>query len=136
MLRHVEVQHLATTMFQHDENEEYPHSHRRHRKEVDRHQLAEVVVQKRLPRLSRWPVKRSENSRDRALGDLDAEHLQFAVNSWCTPQRVGRSHLFNQPANLGSGGRSTTSPAVYPGQACPELAKRSRCHRTTVSGCT
>jgi hypothetical protein len=44
MLGHIEMQHLATTMFQHDEHEQHFHGDG---EEIDRHQLAEVVVKKR-----------------------------------------------------------------------------------------
>ena len=123
MLSHVEMQHLATTVFQYDEHEQHPHGDRRHRKEVDRHQLADVVVKKRLPRLSRWSAECSENSGDGTLGDFDAEHLQFSVNSRRTPQRIGSHHPFDQPTYLDTSCRSAASPAVHPGEACPELAK-------------
>jgi hypothetical protein len=84
--------------------------------------LADVVVKKRLPRLSRWPAECSENSGDGTLGDFDAEHLQFSVNSRRTPQRIGIHHPFDQPTYLGSS-RRPAAWSVHPGEACPELAK-------------
>ena len=36
---HIEMQHLATPMFQHDEHEQHLHGDRRNRKEVDGHTL-------------------------------------------------------------------------------------------------
>src|SRR5215813_11411108 len=71
MLSDIEVQYLATTVFQYDEHEQHPQSDRRHREEIDRHQLVEVVMKKGLPRLSWWPKECAEHSGDRALGDLD-----------------------------------------------------------------
>ena len=85
MLGHVEMQHLATTMFQHDEHEQHFHGDRWHGEEIDRHQLAEVVVKKRLRGLSRWPAEGSENTGDGALRHCDAEPLQLAMNPWRTP---------------------------------------------------
>ena len=70
-----------------------------------------------------WPTECSEHSGDRALGDLDAEHHQFSVNSGCTPQWIGSHDPFDQSTNLESGRRSAASSSVPPGQACPELAK-------------
>ena len=107
----IEVQHLPTTVFQDDEYEQHPHGDRWNGKEIDRNQLADVVVKKRLPGLTRRPAKASQNSRDRALGDRDAEHLQFAVNSWRTPQRIGGHHSLDQLANLcpGTGPASATA---------------------------
>jgi hypothetical protein len=123
MLSDIEVQHLAPTMFQHNEHEQHPHGDRRHRKEVDRHQLADVVVEKRLPRLSWWPTECSENSGDGTLGDFDAEHLQFTVNSRRTPQRIGSHDPFDQPTYLGSSRRPAAWSSVHAGEACPELAR-------------
>jgi hypothetical protein len=80
-------------------------------------------MKKRLPCLSRWPAKRSENAGDRALGDLDAEHLQFAMNSRRTPKRIDSHHPRDQPANLDSGRRSAASLTVHPGHARPKLAE-------------
>jgi hypothetical protein len=88
-----------------------------------RHQFAEMVVKKRLPRPARLPAECSENSRDRAPRDLDAEHLQLAMNSRRPPQRIGSHYPLDQSANLDSGRRPAPSPAVHPGEACPELAK-------------
>ena len=136
MLSHVEMQHLATTVFQHDEHEQHPHGDRRHREEIDRHQLADVVVKKRLPRLSRWPAECSEYSGDRALGDFDAEHLQFSVNSRRTPQRIGSHHPPDQPTYLDSGRRSAAPSRFTLERRAQNLRKRSRCQRTTVSDCT
>jgi hypothetical protein len=55
MLGHIEVQHLATTVFQHDEDEQHLHRDRGHAEEVHRDHLAEVIVQERLPGLAGRP---------------------------------------------------------------------------------
>ena len=52
MLRHSEMQHLATTMFQHQEYEQYLHRDRRHGEEVDGDHLTQVIVQEGLPGLT------------------------------------------------------------------------------------
>jgi hypothetical protein len=118
----IEMQHLATTVFEHDEHEQHSHADRRYREEIDRHQLTEVVVKKRLPSLTRRPPESSEHSGNRALGDLDAEHLQFPVNSRRTPQRIRSYQPFDQPANLHSRRRPAASSVFHLGQACPEPA--------------
>ena len=51
MFGHIEMQHLPTTVFQHDEHEQHLHGQRRHGEEIDRHQLADMVVKERLPPL-------------------------------------------------------------------------------------
>jgi len=100
MLGHIEMQYFATTVFQHDEHEQHPHRYRRHRKQINRHQLPDVVVKEGLSGLSGRPGNASQNARDCAFGDRDTEHFQFAMNARRTPQRIGNNHPLNQAANL------------------------------------
>jgi hypothetical protein len=123
MLGHIEMQHLPTAVFQHEEYEQYPHGDRGDGKEIDRHHLADVVAKKRLPGLAWWPRQLSEDSRDGSLRDLDAKHLEFSVKPWRTPQRIGLDHSLDEPANLDRSRESAMVPAVHPGQPGPELAK-------------
>src|SRR3954471_2203119 len=44
MLGHIEMQHLATIVFQDDQYEQYPHGNCRHGKEINRYHLADMVV--------------------------------------------------------------------------------------------
>jgi hypothetical protein len=85
MLGHMEVQHLAATVFQYGEQEQHLHRDRGHGEEFNRNHLAEVIVQERLPGLAGRPRQFSEDSGDGPFGDLDAEHLQLAVNPRCAP---------------------------------------------------
>src|SRR4029434_1102625 len=80
MLSDIEMQHLATTMFQYDKHEQYLHRERRHSKEVDRYHLTDMIVQESLPGLVRRSAELSQNAGDGALGGGDAEHLQLAMN--------------------------------------------------------
>ena len=111
MVSEVEVQHLAPAMFQHDEHEQHFHGDRRHGEKVHRHRLPEVIVKKGLPRLSGWTAERPDDPRHRALRNRNSEHLEFAVNSRGTPQRIGGQHSFDQAADLGGrrGPASTTA---------------------------
>src|SRR3954449_4490920 len=59
MLGHIEMQHLATTMFQHDKYEQHLHRERRHGKKVGRYDLTDMVVQESLPCLGRRPAELS-----------------------------------------------------------------------------
>jgi hypothetical protein len=52
MLRHIEMQHLASTMFQHQEHEQHLHRDRRHGEEVDGSHLTQVIVQEGRPGLA------------------------------------------------------------------------------------
>jgi hypothetical protein len=91
MISHVEMRHLATMVFQYEEREQHPHGGRRHREEVDRHQLADVVVKKHLLRLSRWPAECSENSGDGArrsrcrASSIRREFSAHATADWQPP---------------------------------------------------
>src|SRR5262249_19479981 len=123
MLGHIEMQHLPTAVFQHEEHEKYPDGDRGHCKEIDRHHLADVVAKKSLPGLAGSPRQLSEDSRDGSLRDLDAKHLEFSVNPWRTPQRIGRDHSLDGSANLDGRRGSAAVPAVHLGQAWPELAE-------------
>ena len=50
-LGHIEMQHLATTMFQHDKHEQHLDRDRGNGEEVNRGDLAEVVMKRHLPRV-------------------------------------------------------------------------------------
>src|SRR4029453_17485831 len=75
MLRHIEMQHLATTMFQHDKYEQHLHRERRHSKEVDRYHLTDMIVQESLPGLVRRPAELSQNAGDGTLGGCGSRKL-------------------------------------------------------------
>ena len=73
-----------------------------HGEEVDRHDLTEIVAKERFPgRGWWWSPNALQNTRDGALRYHNAEHLQFAVDSRCPPERVDRRHPQDQSANLG-----------------------------------
>src|SRR5258708_2334090 len=93
MLGHIEMQHLATIVFQEDKYEQHPHGHCGHGKEIDGDQLADMVVQEGPPRLVRWPPEPAQDARHGALGEGDAEHLQLAMNPGCAPQRIGGGYF-------------------------------------------
>jgi hypothetical protein len=95
MFGDIKVQHLATIVFQDDKYEQNPHGDRRHSKEIGRYHLADMVMQESPPRLVRRPTKPAQDTRHGAFGDGDAEHLQFAMNPGCAPQRIGGGHLLD-----------------------------------------
>src|SRR4026208_1853098 len=104
----VEVEHFPAAMLQHQENEQDPQPDGRNGKEVDRHDLTEVIAQKRLPGLRRWVrMNDPENPRDRAFRDRNPEHLQLAMYSRCAPEGIGRCHSQDKLSNLGGDGGSS-----------------------------
>ena len=62
MLGDIEMQHLPTTMFEHDKHEQYFHRDRRHSEKVYGYRLTEMVAKKGLPGLTRGPVEGSDDS--------------------------------------------------------------------------
>jgi len=50
MFRHIDMHDASTLVSQHDEHKEYPEGHRGHGEDITRHDIFNVVVQKRLPR--------------------------------------------------------------------------------------
>ena len=59
-----------------------------------------MIREKRPPRLRLRAWATFQQTRDCALGDLDAEGAQFPVNPRGTPQWVGGRHLANEGADL------------------------------------
>jgi hypothetical protein len=91
--------------------------------EIDRDHLTQVIVKKGLPRLTGWPGKPAQNARDGALGDGDAQHLQFAMNPWRTPQWIGHHHSRDQLANRQGRSGPASLSAMRVAQVGPKPAK-------------
>jgi hypothetical protein len=126
VVRHVEVQHLPTTMFQYHEHEQNLQGDGRHGEEVKRNHLTEVIAQERLPSLAGRPRQSSEDSRDSAFGDHDAEPCQLAVNPGCAPERVGGNHPLDQVSNLEGRRESPAMALVHPSTAEPRNCETVR----------
>jgi hypothetical protein len=116
----MEMQHLATLVFQDNKYEQHLHRDGRHGKEIGGYQVADMVVQEGPPGLVRRTAKRGQEARDSALGNGDAEHLEFAVNPGCAPQRIGSGHLCNQSTEFCGGAGATSAPALRLGKPGPE----------------
>ena len=54
MLGDVEMNHLSSGMCEYDQHEQQLEPDRRHNEEIDRHQIREVILQKRLPCRRGW----------------------------------------------------------------------------------
>lgn len=78
----------APVMRQDDQDEEEPAGDRRHGEEVEGDDPADVVLEERAPRLGRRPASARDQPRDRALGGVEPEFQEFAVNPW-GPERIG-----------------------------------------------
>ena len=85
MLGHVEVEDASAMVGEHDEDEEHAQLHGRNSEEIDGDQVPDVAGQERAPRLGRWSVALRHQSRDGALGHLDPQLPEFAMDAGCTP---------------------------------------------------
>jgi len=85
MLRHVEMHNTPAMMRQHHEDEQHPKADRGHGEEVDRDQILDVVIQESPPSLSRGLPALGHQAGYRALGNLDSQFEQFALNARRTP---------------------------------------------------
>ena len=82
-----------------------------------------MVMQEGPPSLVRRSTERAQETRDRALGNGDTEHLEFAMNPGRAPQRIGGDHLCNQSAKFCGGAGATSTPALRMGKAGPESSE-------------
>src|SRR6516164_6010802 len=103
MLGHVEMNQPAPRVSQQHQNEEDAKGRSGHGEEVDRHQLAYVVIEEGLPALRRRSTLSGQESRHGSFRDLDTKLEQLSMDAGRTPQRVSCGHLPDQGSNLGNG---------------------------------
>ena len=134
MLGHVEVNDAPAMVSEYDENEEDAQAHGRHREEIERDQVPDMVGEERPPGLRRLRTPLRDQARDRAFGHFEAKLQELAMNSWGAPERVRGGHACDQCLDLSVDRRSTFGgPARELG---PVLAEAAPCQRRTVSGVT
>src|SRR2546422_9322588 len=90
MLGDVEVEDTPTVVSKHHEDEEDPQARGGNGEEIDGDDVPDVIGQERAPRLRRRGAAFREQAGDGALSDGDSELEEFAMDSWSTPQRIGR----------------------------------------------
>ena len=124
MLGHVEVDDAPAMVGEHDEDEEHAQARGGHREEIEGDQVADMVGEERAPGLRRLGAPLRHQPGDGALGDVDAELQEFAMDSGRAPQGIRRGHSFLTRAAISAliGGRPTGGPAGEPG---PVLAEAS-----------
>jgi hypothetical protein len=93
MVCHVEVQDPTPAMGDHYEDEQHFERDRRHSKEIHRDDVPNMIAQECLPVLGRASREGAQNTRDRSLSDVDAEHPAFTVDPRRAPERILRCHL-------------------------------------------
>src|SRR6267378_1312525 len=101
MLGDIEVEDAPAVMGEDDQNEEDAPASGRNGEEVDRDEVADMVGEEGSPGLRRGRAALREQAGDGALGDVDAELQEFAVNSRRTPERVRCGHFPDEGDDLG-----------------------------------
>jgi hypothetical protein len=87
---------------EHDEDEEDAEASGGHRKEVNRDDVAEVVSEEWPPSLGGLGATLRHEAGDGALGDVDAELEELAVDARRTPQGIRRGHRPDEGGDLGA----------------------------------
>ena len=138
MLGHVEVQDAPPMVGEHDQDEEDAQVSGGHGEEVDRDQVADVVGEERAPGLRRRGAPLRDQPGDGALGHVDSELQEFAMDSGGAPQGIGRGHSRDQGADFGvTGGRPTPwagGRAWSSGRGTVAAASAGRCRAPRSRG--
>jgi len=123
VLGHVEVNDAPAMVSEYDENEEDAQAHGRHREEIERDQVPDMVGEERPPGLRRLRTPLRDQARDRAFGHFEAKLQELAMNSWGAPERVRGGHACDQCLDLSVDRRSTFGgPARELGPVLAEAA--------------
>src|SRR5437870_3974062 len=81
MLGHIKVKDSAAFVRQNNEHKQHAQSGRRHGEEVDRHEVAYVIVEEGSPRLRRRGAPFRHQPGHCTFGNLDSQLEQFPMNS-------------------------------------------------------
>ncbi len=130
----VEVHDLPAMMQQDHEDVEHSKGRSGHDEEVDRDEVADVVLEERAPSLRGWFRPTRNEPGHGALRDVEAELEQLAVNARRAPERIRERHGAHEIRKLRADRRSTHSPRRD--FQVQKARKPCRCQRTTVSGRT
>jgi hypothetical protein len=90
MLGDVEVNEAPAVVGEHDEDEEDAEPSSGHGEEIDRDQVPDMIGQKGSPGLRWRGASLRDQARDGALGHIDAELEELAMDSWGAPEWVRR----------------------------------------------
>jgi hypothetical protein len=121
MLGHVEVDDASAMVNQHDENEEDAQARRGDREEIEGDQIPDMVNEECSPGLRRPRTPLRHEPRDGALGHVDAELQEFAMDARRAPQGVRGGHTEDQSLDLSLNLRATSVRAA--GELGPILAE-------------
>ena len=134
VLGHVEVDNAPAMVSEHDEDEQDAQAGGGHGKETDGDQVSGMVGEERPPGLRRCGPPPRHQPGDGALGHVDAELEELAMDARRAPEGVGVAMRVTRAwISALTGGRP---PVVRPESWVQYSRKRRRCHRRTVSGVT
>src|ERR671918_3071218 len=119
----VEVDYAPAVMGKHNENEQDTEANGGHGEEVDRDEVADVIGEERPPGLRGLGTTLGHEAGDGALGDVDAELEELAVDARRTPQGIRCGHLPDECGDLGADGWAAGSGPTR--RAGPVLAEAS-----------
>ena len=100
MLGDAEMQDSSPLMLQDQKHKQHPQSDRRHGKEINRNDFAEMIPQEGSPGLRRRSFDRLQDTRHGALRNRDSQFLQFPMNPRRAPGDVRQGHRLNQLSDL------------------------------------
>ena len=130
----VKVDDPPAMVSEHDENEEDAQAGGGHGEEVDRHQVPDMVGEERPPGLRRSGTTLRHEAGDGALGDVDAELQELAMDARGAHKGFAAAIFLTRAAiSARIGGRP---PVGRPESWVQYSRKRRRRHRRTVSGDT
>ena len=113
MFSDVKLQDAPSVMRDDEEAIKNTERQRWHREEIHRRYDFAMIAQKGHPsfRWLRISGRLAHPSQNRSLGDVEAEHLQLAVNAWRSPGSILGHHAENEFAQLHA---YRSSSGVYP----------------------
>src|SRR2546425_154712 len=100
MLGDIKVNHSPSFMRQNNKHKQHTQPGCRYREEVDRHEIADMVVQKGSPSLGGASAPFRHESGNGTFGNLDSQLEQFPMDSGCAPAQIGFSHRFYEFASI------------------------------------
>jgi hypothetical protein len=109
VLGDVEVDDAAAMVGEHDEDEQHAQARRRHGEEIDGDQIADMVSEEGPPGLRRVGTPCRHEARHGALGHIDTQLKELAMDARGAPQWVGGGDSGDQGPDLGIGGGRATS---------------------------
>jgi len=95
-----QVDNAPPLMRQHEEHIQDLKPNGRHREEVNRDEVLEVILEERAPDLGGWFSAAHQVLAHAGLADVDAELEQFPVDARRAPAGILAAHVADQGANL------------------------------------